>query len=386
MCLQSKKLNLAPGGPEDADGIPAFLAKAMSPPHEKSVSNALELLVDIGAMEAETNELTSLGRCLSVLSLEPRVGKMVIYSHLLGCARAAACMGVAMSYKSPFVLPPPYMRGSADSAKVELSQGSESDQITILHAISERDKLFRQKNQGAIKGFCDRNFLGFSTLQMISDLRENISRELTSLGFPDTGSLDGYHNRHDRRGDISLWQAAIAAGLYPNVAFRKRGEVNFSTMTNRKAKIHVSSLNAARGQPLSGKCKVEEGELEFVAYGEMVRGVASFTMSQTTHLASALPLILLCGNSLRVNPAEVDDTPMSILSLDDWIVLSCPPDIASALVILRKRVESAFWRITDDPSAGMSLLSDDERNAVETLAMVLQSGHDVAPDRGTTNT
>ena len=45
-----------------------------------------------------------------------------------------------------------------------------------------------------------------------------------------------------------------------------------------------------------------------------------------------------------------------------------------------------FNSITDDPSAGMSLLSDDERNAVETLAMVLQSGHDVAPDRGTTNT
>jgi HrpA-like RNA helicase len=73
----SKKLGLAPGGSEDPDGIPAFLSKAISPPHEKSVTNALELLIDLGAVYPETNDLTDLGKCLSILSLEPRVGKMV---------------------------------------------------------------------------------------------------------------------------------------------------------------------------------------------------------------------------------------------------------------------------------------------------------------------
>ena len=34
--------------------------------------NALELLVELGAMDEETNELTDLGVCLSGLSLEPR--------------------------------------------------------------------------------------------------------------------------------------------------------------------------------------------------------------------------------------------------------------------------------------------------------------------------
>ena len=41
MCLMAKKLGLAPGGPDSDDGIPAFLKKAISPPHEKSVANAL---------------------------------------------------------------------------------------------------------------------------------------------------------------------------------------------------------------------------------------------------------------------------------------------------------------------------------------------------------
>jgi hypothetical protein len=57
---------------------------------------------------------------------------------------------------------------------------------------------------------------------------------------------NGFRNRHDE--EQALWQAAISAGLYPNVATRKLGDVNFSTMTNRKAKIHVSSVNAVKGQ------------------------------------------------------------------------------------------------------------------------------------------
>ena len=90
MCLLCKQLGLAPGGFEDDDGIPAFLAKAMSAPHARSILNALELLVDLGAMQPETNNLTDLGECLAHLSLEPRVGKMTIWSYLLGCARVAA--------------------------------------------------------------------------------------------------------------------------------------------------------------------------------------------------------------------------------------------------------------------------------------------------------
>jgi hypothetical protein len=109
-----------------------------------------------------------------------------------------------------------------------------------------------------------------------------------------------YHNRHDC--DQALWQAAIAAGLYPNIASRKQDEVKFSTMVNRKAKIHVSSVNAIRGQPLNAKCQIAKEGVEFVAFGEMVKGKAFFTMNQTTRLSSPLPLFLLCGISLSVRP------------------------------------------------------------------------------------
>ena len=344
----------------------------MSKPHPKSVSNALELLVDLGAMQNVTNELTDLGQCLSVLSLEPRVGKMVIWSYLLGCARVASTMAVSMSYKSPFVLPPPNMRPSASQAMADLSAGSQSDQVTVLNVLLKRDQLC--KRMGEYHSFCRRNFLNFSTLEMVSDLRQNLKRELASLRFPDpaSGGKNKYFNRHND--DHALWQAAIAAGLYPNVATRKNGEVNFSTVGNRKAKIHVSSVNAVKGQPLNGKCQLPKGEIEFVCFGELVKGTTFFTMSQTTHLSSPLPLLLLCGNSLSVIP-HPEKEGCSILNVDEWIMFQCDVRTASNIVILRKRLESAFWKAIANPSDGINKLSDTEKNAIDILSSALQSAH-----------
>jgi HrpA-like RNA helicase len=369
----AKKLGLAPGGPSDDDGVAAFLAKAIDPPNLKSVSNALELLVDIGAMVPGTNDLTLLGRCLSGLSLEPRVGKMVIWSYLLGCANASSNMAVAMSSKSPFVLPPPSLRRDAELAQIHLSRNSESDQVTVLNALIEQDHV-TQGYGGAsqARDFCRDNFLNPATMQMISDLRTNLTRELASLGFPNPSNFRAYHNRHDISG--ALWQAAIAAGLYPNVAWRERGNVDFWTITEKKATIHASSVNALKGQPLNSKSKIPEGQAEFVCFGELVRGANAYTMSQTSHLTSPLPLLLLCGKALSVR-ACLGAKEYSILSLDDSLEFTCDRKLATGIVILRKRLESAFWITLSDPSAGMTRLSQSERDAVEILGAILQSAH-----------
>lgn len=52
-----------------------------------------------------------------------RVGKMVLWSYLLGCAGPALTAACAMTYKDPFVLPMnPVERKNAKSAKIELAQ------------------------------------------------------------------------------------------------------------------------------------------------------------------------------------------------------------------------------------------------------------------------
>ena len=90
ICLQCKRLGVAPGQLKDPDGIPAFLGSALNPPHHKSISNALEALAELGAMDSETN-LSHLGYILSNLSIEPRLGKMIIWGYVLGCSEVRVC-------------------------------------------------------------------------------------------------------------------------------------------------------------------------------------------------------------------------------------------------------------------------------------------------------
>ena len=287
MCLMCKKLGLAPGGTDDDNGIPAFLSKAMSAPHAKSVNNAIELLVDLGAMEPESNQLTALGQCLSVLSLEPRVGKMVLRSYLLGCTRVVTNMAVAMSYKSPFVLLRDAQRRAANNAKVELSRRSQSDQVTVHYALEQR-----QQCRGAqqLDGFCRKYFINPNTLQMVSELRQNLKRELSRLGFADPTDRKQRQSNGKDKSD-AMWFAALAAGLYPNVAYRRGGQSNFSTMSNHKMKIHVGSVNATTGQPLNGKCMKAERYLEFVCFGELVRGARLFKLRWSLFLDSHASLL-----------------------------------------------------------------------------------------------
>ena len=242
---------------------------------------------------------------------------------------------------------------------------------------------------GSLIAWAKQNYLNLSSLNMISDLRKNISRDLESLGFP-SPAVNGYHNRN---GDFNpaFLQAAICAGLYPNIAYRRKGEMNFSTMSNKKAKIHLSSVNAVKTQPLSAKCQVAENDVEFVVFGELVKGKAMFTMENTTHLVSPLPLLLLCGR-LHVRPIQfappkssttistTSAIKKSILSVDEWLVFLCEPEIAAALVVMRRRLDSAFARITSDPS-NYTELTAVEKDAVETLSMVLNSGHKATSKR-----
>lgn len=169
------------------------------------------------------------------------------------------------------------------------------------------------------------------------------------------------------------------AGLYPNLAHRTMGEINFSTMTNKKAKVHISSVNAVKGQRLQGKCTSPKGEVQFIVFGEMVKGASAFTMNQTTYLTSPLPLILLCGK-LCIKPIQkafvsCDHPNISMLSVDNWLMFQCTTDIAKSLVILRRRLDTIFLSFLANPREKLSSLKLEERDALAALSAILESSY-----------
>ncbi|CAN0049242.1 unnamed protein product, partial [Ectocarpus fasciculatus] len=302
--LQAKMLGLANGGPGDPDSAAGFLSQAIDAPAELSLRNAVQLLQSLGALD-EGEELTDLGARLAGISIDPRVGKMVLWSYLLGCAGPALTSACAMTYKDPFVLPMnAAQRKDAKSAKIALAQGSESDLIALLTALERHADAKARGGAGAAASLARKGHLSAPTLGMIWDICGQVARELQGSGLPSAYDWGNPCNSNSR--DVSLLSSVLCAGLYPNVAMRRPGATNFRTLGGHTARLHMSSINAARSQRL-GQANSSR-QTEFMAFGELTRTAANFVMSNTSPV-SPLALLLLCGNlrAKEVYSAEEDE-------------------------------------------------------------------------------
>ncbi len=77
-----------------------FLSQAVEAPPLPSITNAVQLLEEIGALTPKTEKLTLLGSHLASLPLPPRVSKMLLYGilfHVLDPLLTVAC---CIAYRS----------------------------------------------------------------------------------------------------------------------------------------------------------------------------------------------------------------------------------------------------------------------------------------------
>lgn len=67
-------------------------------PSANSIKAAIENLQFLGALDKE-EELTPLGEYLAQLSIEPKLGKMLIYGVIFRCLEPILTLAAAMSHK-----------------------------------------------------------------------------------------------------------------------------------------------------------------------------------------------------------------------------------------------------------------------------------------------
>lgn len=92
LCLQTKLL-----APCNAS-IESFLLKAMEQPAKTSINTAITGLITLGALDQNEN-LTRLGSHLLQLSVEPHLGKMLIYSVIFKCIDPILTIVATLAHK-----------------------------------------------------------------------------------------------------------------------------------------------------------------------------------------------------------------------------------------------------------------------------------------------
>jgi ATP-dependent RNA helicase DHX57 len=118
-----------------------FLANALTPPESVAVDGAMDLLGRIGALDGD--DLTALGRHLSMIPADLRCGKLMVYGAMFGCLDACVTIAAILTVKSPFVsLMEKREEAKAARGKFANNQG---DLIGDLKAFEQWDEMMSSR-------------------------------------------------------------------------------------------------------------------------------------------------------------------------------------------------------------------------------------------------
>jgi len=138
----------------------------LDPPGERSVKDGFDLLMELGALtrEGERFALTSKGKLMARMPLDPRISRMMIESSQEGCLGEVAVIAAALSIQDPRERPVE-KAPLADQAHSPFKD-PDSDFLTLLNIWRryhrEWDAL---KTQNKMRKFCKQNFLSYPRMR-----------------------------------------------------------------------------------------------------------------------------------------------------------------------------------------------------------------------------
>lgn len=305
LCLQIKSLQLG--------SISEFLSRALQAPEPLSVQNAVEYLKTIGALD-EYENLTVLGQKLSVLPVEPKLGKMLILGAIFNCLNPIMTVVAGLSVRDPFLMPFD-RRDLAEASKAQFSSRDYSDHLALIRAYEGwKDAEKRQAGYD----YCWKNFLSLQTLRAIDSLRKQFFYLLK-----DTGLVDDVDKCNSWSHDEHLIRSITCAGLYPGICsvVNKDKSISLKTMEDGPVLLHSNSVNAQQ----------HKIPYPWLVFNEKVK-VNSVMLRDSTAVCDSM--VLLFGGSISRGGLDGH-----LKMLGGYLEFFMKPGLAETYLRLRKELE-----------------------------------------------
>lgn len=317
LCLQIKSLQVG--------SIGEFLSAALQPPEPLAVQNAVDFLKMIGALD-ENENLTHLGGYLSMLPVDPKLGKMLIMGAIFRCFDPILTIVAGLSVRDPFLLPQE-KKDLAGTAKSRFSAKDYSDHMALVRAYEGWKDAERE---GSAYEYCWRNFLSAQTLQAIHSLQKQFQYILRDAGLLDADA--GTNNRLSH--NQSLVRAIICSGLFPGIAsvVHRETSMSFKTMDDGQVLLYANSVNA----------RYQTIPYPWLVFGEKVK-VNTVFIRDSTGVSDSI-LILFGGNlSPGVQAGHLK-------MLEGYVDFFMDPSLAECYVKLKEELNKLLQKKLQDPS------------------------------------
>ncbi|WWC60817.1 uncharacterized protein I303_103393 [Kwoniella dejecticola CBS 10117] len=297
--LQVKAMN------EDTD-VKEFLSKAIDPPKMDAINAAWQTLQDLGAVESEDHKsrLTALGRHMSMIPVDLRLAKMLVLGTIFKCLDPILTIAAILSSKPLFTSP---MEKRDESKKARESFAwARSDLLTDVRAY-DACMAVREKggSHGAVRQFCEQNFISQTTLRDITSLRSDFLSALSSLGFMNPSKSELSKLSVNSKVD-NLVKGVIVGGLYPRIARISMPKAQFERVQQGAIqKDHEAKEVKMFDQ--AGRVFVHPTSVLFNESGFKSGYLAYFAKAETSKVflrdATEVPLygLLLFGGNITIN-------------------------------------------------------------------------------------
>ncbi|GAB2280021.1 hypothetical protein Dimus_014658 [Dionaea muscipula] len=319
LCLQIKSLKLG--------SISEFLSRALQSPESLAVQKAVEYLKVIGALDEKEN-LTVLGRYLTMLPMEPKHGKMLILGAIFNCLDPVMTIVAGLSVRDPFLMPMD-KKDLAEAAKAKFS-GDYSDHLALVRAY-EGWKV--AENDFGGYEFCWKNFISFQSMKAIDSLR----KEFYSL-LKDTGLIDGNPYIYSAWSyEEHLIRAVLCYGLYPGICSVVLNDKSFSLKTMEDGSVHLysNSVNA------------RESKIPYpwLVFNEKIK-VNSVFLRDSTAISDSV--LLLFGGNLSKG-----DSVGHLKMMGGYLEFFMKPDAAEMFTSLKRELDNFIQFKLSNPRVGV---------------------------------
>ncbi|KAH7355773.1 P-loop containing nucleoside triphosphate hydrolase protein [Pyrenochaeta sp. MPI-SDFR-AT-0127] len=368
MCLSIKAM-----GVQDVTG---FLASALTPPESTAVEGAVKLLSQMGAITDD--ELTALGRHLSMIPADLRLGKLLVYGATFGCLEAALTIASVLTTRSPFMSPrerDQETREAFNRIRASFSN-NQGDLLVDLRAFEQWSAL---RNKGTstrdLRFWCQDNRLSPQTMFDIASNRSQYLSALKEISFIPTTysstntSTHGVYNKHNT--NDALLRALIAGSFNPQIARiqlpdkkfaagiagaveldPEAREIKYFNQENGRIFVHPSStLFSSQTFPSNAS---------FIAYFNKMATSKIFIRDITPFNAYSL---LMFAGQIQV------DTLGRGLVIDEWIRLRGWARIGVLVSRLRGMLDRVLDGMVRAPGKGMS---EREREVVDIVRRLVE--------------
>ncbi|KAJ7982481.1 putative ATP-dependent RNA helicase [Quillaja saponaria] len=317
LCLQIKSLQV--------ESIGEFLSAALQAPEPRAVQNAIGFLKMIGALD-ENENVTNLGKFLSMVPVDPKLGKMLIMGAILRCFDPVLTVVAGLSVRDPFLLPQD-KKDLAGTAKSRFSAKDYSDHMALVRAYEGWKDAERE---GSAYEYCWRNFLSAQTLQAIHSLRKQFAFILKDAGLVDPDA--GINNKLSH--NQSLVRGVICSGLFPGISsvVHRETSMSFKTMDDGQVLLYANSVNA----------RYQTIPYPWLVFGEKVK-VNSVFIRDSTGVSDSI--LILFGGALS-HGVQAGHLKM----LEGYIDFFMDPSLAESLVKLKEELDKLLQQKLEDPS------------------------------------